>query len=55
LKAAENAFLELCELFPDQYTLVPCYDEKGIFSREAIHEAIWAHVEPLIYEAKELT
>jgi dTMP kinase len=48
LKNAEQAFLEVCGLFPEQFVVVPCYDTSGIFSREAIHESIWALVEPLV-------
>lgn len=42
LKRAEEAYLEIAALFPDDFQIVECAPEGVLLSPEAIHEKVWA-------------
>ncbi len=48
LKRSEEVYFQLCELFPDQYTLIECMDGEQVMTKEEINDLIWQVIEPLI-------
>jgi dTMP kinase len=42
LEHAEQVYLEMAKLFPDDFTVIECAPEGKLLSIEAIHEKVWA-------------
>lgn len=42
LQKTEKIYLEIAELFPDDFTVVECVENGKLLSIEAIHEKVWA-------------
>ncbi len=48
LKMAEQVYLEIAKLFPEQYRVIECMDGGRLLSVDEIHERIWSVVAPLL-------
>jgi dTMP kinase len=48
LKQAEQVYLELPKLFPDDFILVECVRNGKLLSVEEVHEKVWAVIEPFL-------
>jgi len=48
LKQAEQVYLELPKLFPDDFILIECVRNGKLLSVEEVHEKVWAVIEPLL-------
>jgi dTMP kinase len=42
LQKAERVYLEIAELFPENFTVVECVEHGALLSIDAVHEKIWA-------------
>jgi len=47
-KRAEEAYLEIAVLFPDDFHVIECAPAGTLLSPEAIHQKVWAAVAPLL-------
>lgn len=47
-KRAERAYMEIAELFPDEYYVIECAPEGVMLPPEEIHKQVWAAAEKLI-------
>lgn len=41
LKRAEETYLQMAELFPNDFTVVECFDSGRLLSIEEVHEKVW--------------
>lgn len=48
LKQAERAYLEIVKLFPKDFCLVECVENKRLLSIEEIHEKVWQIVKKVL-------
>ena len=48
LQRSEEVYLQLCELYPDQFTLVECMDGDSLMTPEQINDILWQEIEPYI-------
>lgn len=48
LKQAERAYLEIVKLFPKNFLLIECMENKRLLSIEEIHQKIWQIVKKII-------
>ena len=50
LKHAEEVYLEIAELFPENFVVVECVENGKLLSVDEIHEKVWAVVKKVITE-----
>ncbi|MEA3249315.1 MAG: thymidylate kinase [Patescibacteria group bacterium] len=48
LRAAEQVYLEIAELFPDDFTLIECMRDGKLMSRGDIHSLVWVAASHLL-------
>lgn len=48
LRRAEQVYLTLPHLFPDKFSVISCYENDRLYSREEIHELVWEKIKPLL-------
>lgn len=48
LKNAENAYQKLAQLFPQNYTLIPCSENNTIMSRKKISDLVWNEIKKIL-------
>ncbi len=48
LKKAEAVYLEIAAMYPETFRVIECTEGGNLMSIDAIHERVWAIVEPLL-------
>jgi len=48
LKKAEEVYLQMCKLFPDNFVLIACTQNGSLLSRKAIAGQIWEKIAPIL-------
>jgi dTMP kinase len=51
LQRSEMVYKELAALFPDDFTVVECYEHGKLFSIDEVHEKVWAIVQKTLASA----
>ena len=48
LKKAEKTYLEMAEIFPDDFKIIECFEDGKVLSIDDIHEKLWRIVENML-------